>query len=73
MKKMKLYEANDKMIDLIDDNYAMLQELSAFGIRLGVGDKTVCQVCEEQGVDTHTFLTVVKDRKSTRLNSSHQL
>ena len=46
MKKMKLYEANDKMIDLIDDNYAMLQELSAFGIRLGFGDKTVCQVCE---------------------------
>ena len=59
MKKLKLYEANDKMIDLIDDNYAMLQELSAFGIRLGFGDKTVCQVCEEQGVDTHTFLTVV--------------
>ncbi len=49
MKKLKLYEANDKMIDLIDDNYAMLQELSAFGIRLGFGDKTVHQVCEEQG------------------------
>ena len=39
MKKLKLYEANDKMIDLIDDNYAMLQELSAFGIKLGFGDK----------------------------------
>lgn len=59
MKKLKLYESNDKMIDLIDDNYAMLQELSAFGIKLGFGDKTVSSVCEEQGVDTHTFLTVV--------------
>ena len=59
MKKMKLYEAEDKMIDLISDNYSMLQGLSAFGIRLGFGDKTVNEVCEEQGVDCYTFLTVV--------------
>ena len=56
---MKLYEAEDKMIDLISDNYSMLQGLSAFGIRLGFGDKTVNEVCEEQGVDCYTFLTVV--------------
>lgn len=59
MKQMKLYEANDKMIDLISDNYSMLQGLSAFGIRLGFGDKTVSEICEEQGVDCYTFLTVV--------------
>ena len=56
---MKLYEADDKMIDLISDNYSMLQGLSAFGIRLGFGDKTVREVSEEQGVDCYTFLTVV--------------
>jgi regulator of cell morphogenesis and NO signaling len=59
MKKMKLYEADDKMIDLISDNHSMLQGLSAFGIRLGFGDKTVSEICAEQGVDCHTFLTVV--------------
>lgn len=59
MKSLKLYEADDKMIDLISDNYSMLQGLSAFGIRLGFGDKTVEEVCTEQGVDCHTFLTVV--------------
>lgn len=47
------------MIDLISDNYTMLQGLSAFGIRLGFGDKTVSEICEEQGVDCYTFLTVV--------------
>ena len=47
------------MIDLISDNYSMLQGLSAFGIRLGFGDKTVSEICEEQGVDCYTFLTVV--------------
>lgn len=56
---MKLYEAEDKMIDLISDNYSMLQGLSAFGIRLGFGDKTVDEVCREQDVDCYTFLTVV--------------
>lgn len=59
MKKIKLYEAEDKMIDLISDNYIMLQGLGAFGIRLGFGDKMVAQVCQEQNVDCHTFLIVV--------------
>ena len=59
MKRMKLYEADDKMIDLISDNYSMLQGLGAFGIRLGFGDKTVSEVCQEQEVDCYTFLTVV--------------
>lgn len=59
MKKIKLYEADDKMIDLISDNYNMLQGLSAFGIRLGFGDMTVSEVCQEQRVDHYTFLTVV--------------
>ena len=37
----------------------MLQSLGSFGISLGFGDKTVSQVCEEQHVDTYTFLAVV--------------
>ena len=59
MKSVKLYEADDKMVDLIGDNYSMLQGLGAFGIRLGFGDKTVEDVCSEQGVDCYTFLAVV--------------
>ena len=59
MKRLKLYEAGDKMIDLISDNYSMLQGLGAFGIRWGFGDKTVEEVCREQGVDCYTFVTVV--------------
>ncbi len=59
MKRLKLYEAEDKMIDLISDNYSLLQALNAFGIRLGFGDKTVKEACTEQSVDAHTFLAVV--------------
>ena len=59
MKEQKIYEADDKMISLIGDNYDLLQALGAFGISLGFGDKTVRETCESNGVDTHTFLTVV--------------
>ena len=59
MKYNKLYEADDKMITLISDNYNILQSLGRFGISLGFGDKTVREVCEEQEVDTFTFLAIV--------------
>ncbi len=59
MKNQKLYEADDKMISMIRDNYDLLQSLGSFGISLGFGDKTVQETCEDNGVDTYTFLAVV--------------
>ncbi len=59
MKNQKMYEADDKLISIIRDNYNILQSLGSFGINLGFGDKTVREVCEEQNVDTYTFLAVV--------------
>lgn len=59
MKQQKMYEADDKMITLIRDNYDLLQMLGSFGISLGFGDKTVSETCHDNGVDTYTFLAVV--------------
>ena len=59
MKNQKMYEADDKMISLIRDNYDLLQSLGSFGISLGFGDKTVRETCEDNEVDTYTFLAVV--------------
>lgn len=47
------------MSDLISGNYPMLQVTSRFGISLGVGEKSIGEVCRMNGVDTATFLTVV--------------
>lgn len=52
------YSEKDKMSELISDDYRLLQVISRFGMSLGVGDKTVREVCEEQRVDTVTFLAV---------------
>lgn len=54
-----MYEASDKMITLIKDNYSVLQALGSFGINLGFGDKTVSETCQLNGVDTYTFLAVI--------------
>ena len=62
MKNVKMYEAGDKMITLIKDNYSVLQALGSFGINLGFGDKTVSETCQMNGVDTYTFLARTAER-----------
>lgn len=59
MDNLQKYKPTDKMIDLISDNYSLLQVMSRFGLSLGFGDKTVSEVCRMNGVHCGTFLTVV--------------
>lgn len=53
------YSPEEKMATLIADNYKLIQVMTRFGIRVGFGDKTVSEVCRDQGVDCDTFLSVV--------------
>ena len=52
------YKETDKMCDIICDEPSILQMMSRFGIPLGVGEKTVSDVCNLANVDTTTFLAV---------------
>ena len=65
------YHESDPMIDVISDDYRMLQMISRFGITLGFGDQTVGAACQRAGVDVCTFLTVVnylKDASHAHIN-----
>lgn len=53
------YQRTDRMADLIEDNYHLLQVISRFGMSLGFGDKTVEKVCQMHQVDTNTFLAII--------------
>ena len=66
MDNLQKYKPTDKMIDLISDNYSLLQVMSRFGLSLGFGDKTVKEVCELNGVDCRTFLIVVNFMSAIR-------
>ncbi len=52
------YSAADRMSDLVSNNYRILLVMSRFGIRLGVGDRTIGEVCAANGTDTATFTAV---------------
>jgi regulator of cell morphogenesis and NO signaling len=57
------YKDNDKMSDVICDEPALLQMMTRFGIPLGVGDKSVKEICENNNIDTDTFLAVANYTK----------
>lgn len=58
MEKLKAYTGADRLRDLIDDNSDLMMVAARFGVSLGFGDKTVKDICAEDGVDEKTFLTV---------------
>lgn len=53
------YLPTDPMMDIVRDNYSLLQVVSHFGLSLGFGEQSVQAVCRASGVDTDTFLAVV--------------
>lgn len=59
MLQSRGYTGDDRMCDLVCDQYSVLQVMSRFGIALGFGDRTIAEVCTASNVDTATFLAVV--------------
>lgn len=55
-----MYKPTDKMRDLITSSYKILFLMSRFSIPLGVGDKTIEEVCRENNIDVTTFLVIVE-------------
>ncbi len=58
MKDSKVYQGSDKMRMLVKEHSALILVMGRFGISLGVGDKTVEEICREHAVDLGTFLQV---------------
>ncbi len=58
MENVSLYLSTNTMQGLIKDNSLLLMVINRFGISLGFGEKSVKEVCEENSVDTDTFLAV---------------
>jgi regulator of cell morphogenesis and NO signaling len=47
-----------KLADLVLTNYRLLYVFPCFGIELGIGERTVKQVCDEKGISISLFLLV---------------
>lgn len=57
--KNKHYTPNSKMADLLSDHYSIFLLIFRFDIPLGMGEKTIKEVCEENNVDVNTFIYIV--------------
>lgn len=51
--------SNMKLADMININYMLLPVISRFDIKLGCGEKTIREVCEENSVNTGFFLEIL--------------
>lgn len=58
-KVNRKFSANDKLIELVEEDFNILPILSRFSIPLGVGNRTIGEVCSEVGIDTDIFLMIV--------------
>jgi regulator of cell morphogenesis and NO signaling len=56
---MEIFKKNDKLFYLIHRNYHLLPVLNRFGIKLGIKDKTVEDICRERKISTGFFLAIV--------------
>ncbi len=48
-----------KMAEVVHLNYTLIPTLHRFGIKLGFGDKSVAEICKEQGINVDFFIELV--------------
>lgn len=56
---MEIFSKDHKIFRLIHHNYNLLPVLNRFGIKLGVKEKTVENVCLEKNINPNFFLAIV--------------
>ena len=54
--KYLLFSGNNKMADLILNNYTLMSLLKRFDIKLGFGEKSISDICNKYSIDEHFFV-----------------
>lgn len=56
---MPLVYTNMQLSEVVEEHPSLIPVINRFGIRLGLGDKSVKTICEEYGLDPDFLLTVL--------------
>lgn len=67
-----IFNKTMRMSDLIDADYNLLLLLNRLGISLGFGDKSVEDVCTENGFDTNCFLFLANFQSNKSITNIHE-
>ncbi len=56
---MGIIKSNHKVASIVHHSHFLLPVLNRFGIRLGVKDKTIQEVCDEKAINLHFVLAIL--------------
>ena len=56
---MALIQPNMSMSEVVEENTSLIPVINRLGIRLGLQDKTVREVCEDHQIDTDFLLIII--------------
>jgi len=56
---MELFTKDDKLANVVSNNYHLLPVLNRFGIRLGFGDSTIEEICLSKNIEVAFFLDII--------------
>lgn len=64
---MVFLEATSILSEVIEENHQLIPVINRFGIKLGVGDKTIDEICKSQNINKDFFLAIL----NTYLNEDY--
>ncbi len=67
----RCFNADDTVVDLIENDYNVLTVLSRFSLPLGFGEKSIGELCEEAGINTECFLLIINYISSGKIDSKY--
>lgn len=56
---MELFNENSKLASVIHKDHSLLPVINRLGIKLGFGDKTIRNICEEKKIDINFFVEII--------------
>ncbi len=59
-----MIKASTRLSDIIFNNIQLINVIGCFGIKLGVADKTVKEVCKEHNIDLKFFISIINTYSS---------
>lgn len=67
---MREIRANDKLLDIIEEDYAIIPLLSRFSVPLGFGYETVSEICAQEDIDVDALLLILNYIRTGIINES---
>jgi len=56
---MELFNENSKLASVIQKDHSLLPVINRLGVKLGFGDRTIRNICEENGIDLNFFVETI--------------